>query len=90
MRKPSKKRIEVSKGQYVEWMKSIGPRIDRIPSARRTVVYGWTSDILDRILSGELGMTTAAFIRSVERECENWESGYYTEAVDGRACRIAV
>ena len=90
-RKPAKAKIDAALSQYVEWMKSIGPRIDAIPSPeRRKLIYGWTNDVLDRIQSGELGSCTSALIRSVVRECENWESGYYTHTENGgRTCAIA-
>jgi hypothetical protein len=77
MRKATKKNIELAKCQYVLWMRAIGPRIDTIPQPHRARVYSWTSDVLDRITGGELGMCTAALMRSVEREIEAWESGYY-------------
>lgn len=83
MRKPAKAVIAGDVRQFAQIRPAMEKRIAECgadePARKR--LAEWLDDLESRIVTGGLRLpTTWALGRSIVRECENWESGYYSSS----------
>ena len=89
IRKATKQQIRETLVRYSEWRARVDARASKIgPNA--AYVLEWADDVRERIEQGECRSghaCTQALIRSVERDLESWESGYY-RGIDKSGARM--
>lgn len=93
MRKPAKSVIASDVRQFSQIRPAMEARIASCGAdgPARARLMEWVSDLAGRIEAGDLRlMTTWALGRSIVREVENWESGYYVRSTPGgTGCVVA-
>ena len=93
MRKPAKAVIARDVQQFSQIRPTMEKRIAEsgADGQARERLMGWVADLGQRIADGKLRLpTTWALGRSIVRECENWESGYYVRSTPGgTGCVVA-
>lgn len=77
MRKAGKKRIKAAMAQYAPWRAEVDTRLAALSERARAYITEWADDVRDRIEAGDLGPCTGALARSVMRDIESWETGFY-------------
>lgn len=86
MRKPAKAVIASDVRQFADIRPAMEKRIFECGADElaRKRLMGWVDDLAKRIADGGLRRpTTRALGRSIIREIEGWESGYYSRSTPG-------